>query len=399
MASEINSGGFLRMRIEMIVSNTPRQTSSRLLQMAATAFAALLLPLGAAYAQNPDVRAVSERLERAVKAGEMSQEQMDSVLRMLKQSRSRADKNKKNNKNANKRRDVSPDVQKMIDNTRRRVRELVEAGEMTREEAGKAIRERVAAIQKRAGAAQPQQQDKRIEQRIEAVKRRVREAVESGDMSPEEARKVARERIAAIQDYAKKAQGAAKGGRADMAKMRAEHEQLVRDLTKMVEAGKLSREDMERKVMAHRKGIAEKMERAEKGGKKSKGGDDARWQRLERAVKNGDMTQEQAKQKYREWEMAESKKAGADAKKGAKRKAPAAKKRGDKRKAGAKRKVDPEAMRARLDQAVERGMMTKEQAKQRWEAFRKEMGQEKAGGKEKAEGARRRRAPKRGGDR
>ena len=60
---------------------------------------------------------------------------------------------------------------------------------------------------------------------------------------------------------------------------------------------------------------------AEKGGKKSKGGDDARWQRLERAVKNGDMTQEQAKQKYREWEMAESKKAGADAKKGAKRKA------------------------------------------------------------------------------
>ena len=68
------------------------------------------------------------------------------------------------------------------------------------------------------------------------------------------------------------------------------------------------------------------------------------------------------------------------------------------RKAGAKRKVDPEAMRARLDQAVERGRMTKEQAKQRWEAFRKEMGQEKAGGKEKAEGARRRRAPKRGGD-
>jgi beta-lactamase regulating signal transducer with metallopeptidase domain len=384
MASEINSGGFLKRRFEMIVSKTPLQASSRWLRLTAVAFAAWLLPLGVAYAQNPDVRAVAERLERAVKAGEMSKDQMDAVLRMLKQPQGRANKDNK----VKKRRDASPDVQKMIDDTRRRVRELVEAGEMTRAEAGEAMEKRIAAIKKRAGSAASKQRDDGIEQRIEEVKRRMRAAVESGDMSPEEARKATRERIATIQDYAKKAKGNAKSDRGAMEKMKAEHENLVRELTEMVKAGKLSREDMERKVIAHRRGIAKKMERTEKKrGKQTKGTPDQRWQRLEQAVKNGDMTEEEAKQKYAEWQ------------KDAKAKPSTDKKNQSKRKRSAKGSIDPEAMRARLGEAVERGVMTKEQAKQRWEAFRKEMATEEEGGKQKAAGKRKRRTSKRDGDR
>ena len=353
--------------------------------MTAVAFAAWLLPLGVAYAQNPDVRAVAERLERAVKAGEMSKDQMDAVLRMLKQPQGRANKDKK----VKKRRDASPDVQKMIDDTRRRVRELVEAGEMTRAEAGEAMEKRIAAIKKRAGSAASKQRD---DKGTKKSKRRG-----AGDA---------------------------------MEKMKAEHEALYSELIEMVKAGKLSREDMQRKVEAHRRGISEKMRGAEKKGdkkadpskdmvrqrleravesgdlteeqakqrymewekrsggakkgeKKSKDTPDRRWQRLEQAVKNGDMTEAEAKQKYAEWEKGAKAKTGSD------------KKNQSKRKRNAKDAIDPGAMRARLGEAVERGVMTKEQAKQRWEAFQKEMGQEKAGGKEKQEGKRRRRTPKR----
>ena len=276
MASEINSGGFLKRRFEMIVSKTPLQASSRWLRLTAVAFAAWLLPLGVAYAQNPDVRAVAERLERAVKAGEMSKDQMDAVLRMLKQPQGRANKDTK----VKKRRDASPDVQKMIDDTRRRVRELVEAGEMTRAEAGEAMEKRIAAIKKRAGSAASKQRD-------------------------------------------------------------------------------------------------------DKGNKKSKGTPDRRWQRLEQAVKNGDMTEAEAKQKYVEWEKSAKAEAGSDKKSQKKRKA--------------KGSINPEGMldQAQLRDLVERGVMTREQAKERWERFQKEMGQEKAGRKEKQEGKRKRRTPKR----
>jgi len=340
MASEINSGGFLKRRFEMIVSKTPLQASSRWLRLTAVAFAAWLLPLGVAYAQNPDVRAVAERLERAVKAGEMSKDQMDAVLRMLKQPQGRANKDNK----VKKRRDASPDVQKMIDDTRRRVRELVEAGEMTRAEAGEAMEKRIAAIKKRAGSAASKQR---------------------GDKGTKKSKR--------------------RGAGDAMEKMKAEHEALYRELIEMVKAGKLSREDMQRKVEAHRRGIGEKMRGAEKkGDKKADPSKDIVRQRLERAVESGDLTEEQAKQRYMEWEKRSG---GAKAEAGSDKKS--------QRKRNTKDAIDPGAMRARLGEAVERGVMTKEQAKERWERFQKEMGQEKAGRKEKQEGKRRRRTPKR----
>ena len=391
MASEINSGGFLRRRFEMIVAKTPLKSSPRWLQLAAAALAALTLPLGVTYAQNTDVRAVTERLERAVKAGEMSKADMAAVLRALKQS-------------SGKRQDP-------------------------RKKPGEDRRKR--------GEATQRGTDERVQKAIEDTNRRLRAAVEAGKMTPEEARKASRERIAAIKERAEQSQGKAKrrGAGDAMEKMKAEHESFVREMAEMVKAGKLSREDMQRKVAAHRRAIGEKMKAAEKkgaaekmrrgaaegrdaavlerlkkavedgtltkkaaaeryeawekkakadkGGKKAGPSPEMVWQRIERAVKNGDLTEEQAKQRYMEWE----KRYGGEKE---------AKKARD-----VSGKEQLERMRKRLDAAVERGDMTKKEAKQKWAELRKEMGAGKKAGKQRAK---RKKAPaekskKRDGDR
>ena len=400
MASEINSGGFLRRRFEMIVAKTPLKSSPRWLQLAAAALAALTLPLGVTYAQNTDVRAVAERLERAVKAGEMSKADMDAVLRSLKQStQKRQQGRKKQDRN------------------------------------------------KKGGASDAQAEAKRM---IEQVNRRARAAYESGKMTGEEARKFARERIAEIEARMKKGAGAERGRDGAAQKMRAEHEAMVKKLREAVANGELSAEDMKRKVAAHRRAIGEKMKAAEKKGakgrkavdlprvsdafkdksgeterryaealerfteavksgemtkaeatekweamQKQRGGKEKKaakkagpspemvWQRIERAVKNGDLTEEEAKQRYMEWE----------------------KRYGSEKEAKKARDVSGkerlERMRKRLDAAVERGDMTKKEAKQKWAELRKQMGADKKAGKQRAK---RKKAPaekskKRDGDR
>ncbi|MFT7537855.1 MAG: bla regulator protein BlaR1, partial [Hyphomicrobiaceae bacterium] len=68
MASEINSGGFLERRFRMIVSKTPIATTPRWLQAVLLVCTVAVMPLGIAYAQNPDVGAVTKRLRKAVQA-------------------------------------------------------------------------------------------------------------------------------------------------------------------------------------------------------------------------------------------------------------------------------------------------------------------------------------------
>ena len=314
----------------------------------------MTLPLSVTYAQSTDVRAVTERLERAVKAGEMSKADMEAVLRALKQSSGKRQDPRKKRGDARKK--PGEDRRKRGDETNRGM-------------------------------------DERVQKAIEDTNRRLRAAVEAGKMTQEEARKASRERIAAIKERAGQSQGEAerRGAGDAMEKMKAEHEALYRELIEMVKAGKLSREDMQRKVEAHRRGIGEKMRGAEKkGDKKADPSKDMVRQRLERAVESGDLTEEQAKQRYMEWE----KRSG-----GAKAEAGSDKKSQSKRTRKSKGSSNPKGMldQAQLRDLVERGVMTKEQAKERWERFQKEMdakkGQQKAGEKGKKK-KKKRKAPK-----
>lgn len=89
MASEINSGGFLERRFRMIVSKTPVAMTPRWLQAVLAVGIAVLMPLGVAYAQNPDVKAVSKRLREAVQAGELTKGQASTMLGALKKAKAK----------------------------------------------------------------------------------------------------------------------------------------------------------------------------------------------------------------------------------------------------------------------------------------------------------------------
>ena len=344
MASEINSGGFLKRRLEMIVAKTPLKSSPRWLQLAAAALAALTLPLGLAHAQKTNVRAVAERLEQAVKAGEMTKADMQAVLRTLKQSGGERAKNRKQDRPQDR------------------------------------------------PQARPMGRDATPQEMIEQVRRRVRAAVASGDMTPEEARKVARERIAMIESRSKQGAGGPAGSPAALEKMKREHSALVKKLREAVAAGELSREDMQKKVLAHRQQIAAKMKGGDRKAAAKQTDKSPMRLRLERAVEQGKMTEAEAKKAFaaaqKKQPQASAKKAAAQAKRAPKM-------------TDADVTARMKAMKARLDAAVERGDMTKKEAKQRWARLRKQMAAKNAAGKPQAEKkqAPAKRKKKRDGDR
>ncbi len=84
VASEINSGGFLERRFKMIVSKTPSRVNSRRVQAFVLLFAMVVLPLGIASAQH--YGAVSKRLKKAVKKGEITQQHAEAMMLALKKT-------------------------------------------------------------------------------------------------------------------------------------------------------------------------------------------------------------------------------------------------------------------------------------------------------------------------
>ena len=127
MASEVNSGGFLERRFKMIVSNHPNRSRSRWLQSCVLLCAVIVLPLGAASAQ--DLGAVWKRLQTAVKKGEITEKQSHMMMGVLKESM----KNRRD-----ERREKRPDRDK-IDAREREVHDklsrAVKEGRMSRKDA------------------------------------------------------------------------------------------------------------------------------------------------------------------------------------------------------------------------------------------------------------------------
>lgn len=91
VASAFTSGGELERRFHMILSKNPLTRISRRLQAVVLLGAVALLPLGIATAQEPDYKAVHQRLNQAVEAGELSAPQAKAMLEALKKKTS-ADK-------------------------------------------------------------------------------------------------------------------------------------------------------------------------------------------------------------------------------------------------------------------------------------------------------------------
>ena len=85
VASEFNSGGILEKRLKMIISNEQLGISQGM-RMLTIVLAVCIFPVGLVYAQ--DYGAVQRRLIEAVKAGELSREQVAPMMEAMKKSKS-----------------------------------------------------------------------------------------------------------------------------------------------------------------------------------------------------------------------------------------------------------------------------------------------------------------------
>ncbi len=327
MASEIDSGGVLERRIEMIVSKKPSPTTPRWLSAIVLLGAVVLMPLGVAYAQDYD--AVGKRLREAVAAGELTGEQARIMMDALRKStlkdkgdvitrehyaevaeklkkaveagevseehaRQRLEEMRKHmatpgeREHANESRRItreeyarieaelkklvevgkitSDDMRKRLERARqmigrkhaeemdwerirRRIEGAVSSGKMTREEANAKYEE----LKKEEAARRVRaEQERKLREDYQAFERRIKAAVESGKMTEEEAKK-------ALDDYrhrlGERAEHSEKTDRTDEKRraLRAKYAAIEKEIQALVEAGKLTPEEAEQKLVEARK--------------------------------------------------------------------------------------------------------------------------------------------------
>lgn len=84
MASEMNSGGFLKRRINMILNGGSKQSSLRSVQYLIAGMAMLLIPIG--FVQAQDFDAIKKRLTKAVKHDEITLKQAAIMMEALRES-------------------------------------------------------------------------------------------------------------------------------------------------------------------------------------------------------------------------------------------------------------------------------------------------------------------------
>jgi len=224
MASEINSGGFLERRFRMIVSETPYRVTSRWLRACVLLCAAVVLPLGLAYAQ--DYEAVEKRLRAAVEAGELTSEQVSAMLKTLKEVGEAKKEVAKSNQETE--RAYAEHVAEFKQKTERimahmkKVKEeldtLCAAGKISRED-----------VKQRYRAALEEAMESRSTWSLMKLRERLDADVEAGKISEETAKK--------IHENAERGVNEGREMMAHLKKVREELEALF-------EAGKISREDV-----------------------------------------------------------------------------------------------------------------------------------------------------------
>jgi len=179
----------------------------------------------------------------------------------------------------------------------KRLRAAVEAGELTGEQA----RVMLGALKQAEGGDKDQAAD-RAKAYLMNVKKKLGAAVEAGKISKEDAVK----RYEGAEKAVKERMAAGRGERGSKRVTRADYARVEAELRKLVAEGKLTEKEARAKLVATRKMIWQKSERdtrettrGDRGGESDK---DVDWgairKRIEGAVKAGKMTREQADEAY-----------------------------------------------------------------------------------------------------
>jgi len=356
----------------MIVSNNPNRVKSRWLQLCTLLCAIVVLPLGIASAH--DYEAVGKRLKKSVKKGEITQQQADAMMATLKKkatkSKSNANLESTWNKlqamvkagkltkeeatakmSATKKEAAKKDTD--YEAIGKKIRAAVQAGKITKEEG----RAKMAAIKK--GHAKKVQGSERVKAHLANVKKELAAAVEAGRITKEDAAK----RYEGAEKAVKERMAMAERGERSITVE--EYRRAEAKMRKMVEDGEAKPEHVERRLIEMRKMMAEQTERGEKSTRREDGGmRDVDWEgiknRIEAAVKSGDMTREEAEAKYKEIKQRMGRKSEDAARKSPRKQA----KDQDK-------ELDYDAIGKKIKAAVKAGKMTEEEAEAKWVEIKK----------------------------
>lgn len=285
LASEINSGGNLERRFKMILSKSINEKSPSWLRGLVLASTVAILPLGLATADENDYSAIEKRLSRAVKKGDITEVQAERMMAVLKEGKvEREEEVKVVKRRLRGREEAEEEKTERWVEVRKKIAEAVRSGEMTREEAAKKMR----AMRDKAMKLTEEQRGQ-VRARLKAAREKIEAAIESGDLTKEEAK----EKLRALRERAGNALAGKDGDReVDVAgEIEERMANLRKRLAAAVESGGLTEEEAKEKW-------EEIAETAKERGKKMKEGMKKMSERIKAAVKEGKITEEEAKEKW-----------------------------------------------------------------------------------------------------
>ena len=373
VASEFNSGGILENRLKMIISNDQLGISQGM-RMLTIVLAVCIFPVGLVYAQ--DYGAVQRRLIEAVKAGELSREQVAPMMEAMKKSKSEQS-------------DEATSRERYATGAKR-IEAAIESGRISKEDGEKRLaemRKKMFPTRDKGDAKSDRVDGDNMEQRKSRYKagaERIEAAIKSGRISEVEGKNLLaemRKQMSPARDKGDAKSDRVEGG--DMEARKRRYRAGAEEIEMAVEAGKMSREDAEQKLIGMRKKMFPERDKGAAESDRSKGGDMEALKRrymgaaeeIERAVEAGKMSKQEAEKTLIEMrkEMFPERDKGAA--------------KSDRSKGG-----DMEARKRRymagaeeIEMAVEAGKMSREDAEQKLIGMRKKMFPERDKGAAKSD--------------
>ncbi len=373
VASEFNSGGILENRLKMIISNDQLGISQGM-RMLTIVLAVCIFPVGLVYAQ--DYGAVQRRLIEAVKAGELSREQVAPMMEAMKKSKSEQS-------------DEATSRERYATGAKR-IEAAIESGRISKEDGEKRLaemRKKMFPTRDKGDAKSDRVDGDNMEQRKSRYKagaERIEAAIKSGRISEVEGKNLLaemRKQMSPARDKGDAKSDRVEGG--DMEARKRRYRAGAEEIEMAVEAGKMSREDAEQKLIGMRKKMFPERDKGAAESDRSKGGDMEALKRrymgaaeeIERAVESGKMSKQEAEKTLIEMrkEMFPERDKGAA--------------KSDRSKGG-----DMEARKRRymgaaeeIEMAVEAGKMSREDAEQKLIGMRKKMFPERDKGAAKSD--------------
>ena len=218
------------------------------------------------------LRGIQQRVEHAVDSGEMTREEAEAKYSAML-------KDKKENPGDAR-------AQAYLKKVAGEIKEAIENGTMTSEEGKAKYSEAEARIEQRMN--QKNAGNERVEAYLAKVGAEIKEAVASGKMTPEEGKAKYAKTVEALKQrmMASKSKGQSKQITKE------EYDAAASKMARMVKAGEITRKQMQERLEAMGSAMRESM----RGGDRGDMSDDcmALRRRLGQAVRNGDMTREDA---------------------------------------------------------------------------------------------------------